>query len=124
MCKIRRGIAYGIAGSIATAIHYFGLYFLHEVLSVNVVTATCLAFILASGFSYVAQSQFVFLKKTEAKNYAKFIVVALIGLLLNACFMTLGVIVIEIDYRSMFLASTLLIPILTYIINKRFVFNG
>ena len=120
-------VKFGIVGVIATAIDFALLIFLTEVFQVNYLVSATIAFSVAVIFNYLASMRFVFTHKEELsrrKEFIIFVVLSVIGLLINNACMWLGVEIFAIDYRITKILATVIVTMWNFITRKIFLDAG
>ena len=120
-------VKFGIVGVIATAIDFALLIFLTEVFQVNYLISATIAFSVAVIFNYLASMRFVFTHKEELsrrKEFIIFVVLSVIGLLINNACMWLGVEIFAIDYRITKILATVIVTMWNFITRKIFLDAG
>lgn len=115
---------FGIVGIGATLTHFCLLTLAVELLGLGPTVATGIAFCLALFVSYFGQSLWVFRKDPNfRRQFPKFTASALFGLLANTGLMFALTQKAGLDYQLSFLLSVFIVPAMTYVINKLWVFN-
>lgn len=120
----RNIVVFGVVGVLATTVHFtigltivgFGLL---RPFSANIV-----AFLTAFMVSYVGHHRFTF-RSSEAHrdSLPKFFFVAVIGLALNQLIVFVMVDTLGLQYYSALIVVVLVVPIMTYLLGKVWVFN-
>ena len=120
-------IKFGVVGAIATAIDFGLLIFLTEVFHINYLISATIAFTVAVIFNYLASMRYVFTHKEELsrrKEFIIFVVLSIIGLLINNACMWLGVELFAIDYRITKIVATAIVVMWNFITRKIFLDAG
>jgi len=120
-------IKFGIVGAIATAIDFGLLIFLTEVFQINYLISATIAFTVAVIFNYLASMRYVFTHKEELsrrKEFIIFVVLSVIGLLINNGCMWLGVELFAVDYRITKIVATAIVVMWNFITRKIFLDAG
>ena len=120
-------IKFGIVGVIATVIDFSLLIFLTEVFHVNYLISATVAFIVAVIFNYLASMRYVFTHReglSRRREFIIFMVLSVIGLLINNACMWLGVELFAIDYRITKILATAIVTMWNFITRKIFLDAG
>lgn len=119
-------LRFGIVGLAATATHYVILRLAVETLAVPPTPANGLAFLCALSVTYLGQSLWVFQERSQhgTAQMLRFTVSILIGLSANMAIMALSVHALGLTYQGGFLLGLFLVPILSFVVNRFWVFNG
>ena len=120
-------IKFGVVGAIATVIDFGLLIFLTEVFHINYLISATVAFTAAVIFNYLASMRYVFTHKEELsrrKEFIIFVVLSVIGLLINNGCMWLGVELFAIDYRITKVVATAIVVMWNFITRKIFLDAG
>ena len=99
------------------------MVFLTEVFGVPYLISTTVGFIVSVIFNYFASMRYVFVHKeglSRQKEFIIFIVLSVIGLILNDVLMWLFVDLITIDYRISKIGVTALVMVYNFITRKIF----
>ena len=116
--------AFGIIGVLATACHFAVLTSLHVGLGMNATVGTVIAFFVSLNLSFFGQRAWVFESQRSIKEEIfRFITVASVGGILNAGIMLMLSDIIGVPYYVSFIVATVLIPALTFVFNKFWVFK-
>lgn len=111
---IAQFMKFGVVGVIAFIIDFGVMVFLTEVFAVPYLISTTIAFTVSVIFNYVASMRYVFVRKDDMSRRREFIIFVLlsvIGLVLNDVFMWLLVDFFFIDYRISKIITTVLVAI-------------
>jgi putative flippase GtrA len=120
---IAQFMKFGVVGVIAFIIDFGVMVFLTEVFGVPYLISTTVAFVVSVIFNYVASMRYVFVRKDDMsrrREFIIFIVLSVIGLILNDIFMWLLVDLIFIDYRISKIITTILVAIWNFVSRKIF----
>ena len=116
-------LKFGVVGGLAFIIDYGILIFLTEVFHINYLISTTISFIVSGIFNYIMSIFWVF-DVDENKNrttvFSVFIILSVIGLLLNDLFMWVFVDGMSIHYLIAKIIATLLVMIYNFITRKLF----
>jgi len=120
---IAQFMKFGVVGVIAFIIDFGVMVFLTEVFAVPYLISTTIAFTVSVIFNYVASMRYVFVRKDDMSRRREFIIFVLlsvIGLVLNDVFMWLLVDFFFIDYRISKIITTVLVAIWNFVSRKIF----
>lgn len=114
---------FGIVGVIAFVIDYGFMVLLTEVFNVPYLISTTISFIISVVFNYFASMRFVFKRKDDMsrrREFIIFIVLSVIGLVINDVFMWLMVDFLYIDYRISKIVVTFIVAVWNFVTRKIF----
>lgn len=114
---------FGIVGVIAFLIDYGFMVALTEFFGVPYLISNTISFTVSVVFNYVASMRYVFERRDDMSRHREFIifvVLSIIGLILNDLFMWLFVSVWFIDYRIAKIIVTVLVAIWNFVTRKIF----
>lgn len=114
---------FGIVGVIAFVIDYGFMIFLTEVFGVPYLISTTVSFIVSVIFNYFASMRFVFKRKDDMsrkREFVIFVVLSVIGLVINDVFMWLMVDFLYIDYRISKIVVTFIVAVWNFVTRKIF----
>ena len=116
---------YAIVGCVGTAIDLGSLYVFVEVLRIHLLLATAMSFILAVINNFVLNKYWTFQNKSSniRKQFIKFLIVSIIGLLLTEVFMVLLVYGLKIWYMASKLITSSLVLMWNFLANKYWTFK-
>jgi putative flippase GtrA len=119
-------IRFGVVGLTATAMHYLTLILMVELLAIPPTLANGLAFLCALFITYLGQSLWVFQERSQHSitQMLRFTVSLGVGLLSNMAIMAVSMHALGLGYQNGFLLSLLLVPVLSFMINRFWVFNS
>lgn len=118
-------LRFGVVGLAATAIHYAILRLAVDTLEIPPSLANGSAFLCAVCVTYLGQSLWVFRRHSQhgAAQMLRFIVSLGFGFFANVAIMALSVHALGLEYQNGFLLSLFLVPVLSFVINRFWVFN-
>lgn len=114
---------FGIVGVMAFVIDYGFMIFLTEVFGVPYLISTTVSFIVSVFFNYFASMRFVFKRKDDMsrkREFIIFVVLSVIGLVINDVFMWLMVDFLYIDYRISKIVVTFIVAVWNFVTRKIF----
>lgn len=114
---------FGIVGVMAFVIDYGFMIFLTEVFGVPYLISTTVSFIVSVIFNYFASMRFVFKRKDDMsrkREFIIFVVLSVIGLVINDVFMWLMVDFLYIDYRISKIVVTFIVAVWNFVTRKIF----
>jgi len=120
---IAQFMKFGIVGVIAFLIDYGLMVALTEFFGVPYLISNTISFTVSVVFNYVASMRYVFERRDDMSRHREFIifvVLSIIGLILNDLFMWLFVSVWLIDYRIAKIIVTVLVAIWNFVTRKTF----
>ncbi|MGN0301923.1 MAG: GtrA family protein [Anaerotardibacter sp.] len=114
---------FGVVGFIAFFIDFGTMVFLTEVFAVPYLISTTIAFIVSVIFNYFASMRFVFKRKdsmSRRREFIIFVLLSVVGLILNDIFMFVFVDFFLIDYRISKIVTTALVMVWNFVSRKVF----
>lgn len=114
---------FGIVGVIAFVIDYGFMVLLTEVFGVPYLISTTVSFIISVIFNYFVSMRFVFKRKDDMsrrREFIIFVVLSIIGLIINDVFMWLMVDFLYIDYRLSKIVVTFIVAVWNFVTRKIF----
>lgn len=120
---IAQFMKFGIVGVIAFLIDYGLMVALTEFFGVPYLISNTISFTVSVVFNYVASMRYVFERRDDMsrrREFTIFVVLSIIGLILNDLFMWLFVSVWFIDYRIAKIIVTVLVAIWNFVTRKIF----
>lgn len=116
-------IKFSFVGVICTLIDYLLLAFLHEIVGVDELISSAISFSVSLVINYFLSMRFVFKSKIESRHreFITFVILSILGLLLNQLLMYIGVRVLNIHYLIFKVVATVVVLIYNYITRKIFI---
>ncbi len=118
-------VRFVLVGGLATFIDFFILIFLVEVLSIHYLFSASFSFIVAGMVNFYLSKKWTFKNKNPeyGKQYAVFVVVGIIGLLLNNLILFYLVEYLDIYYIFGKVISTFIVMFWNFLMNKYMTFR-
>lgn len=118
-------LRFGTVGLAATGIHWIVLSLVVETFGILTSLANGLAFLCAASVTYLGQSLWVFSARSHhnAMQVLRFTLSLAIGFVANVCIMALTIHVLGLPYQAGFLLGIIVVPALSFLINRFWVFN-
>ena len=120
---IEQILKFGIVGFIAFIIDYGLLALLTEVCGINYLMSASLSFIASVAFNYVASMRYVFRHKegmSKTREFTIFVMLSVIGLVINNACMWAGVELCGIHYLITKLVATFIVMVWNFVTRKIF----
>lgn len=120
---IKQILKFGVVGGIAFVIDYVLLYILTEFVGIHYLISSIISFTVSVIFNYILSIKWVFdvKKKQGTKEFIIFIILSVIGLLINSLIMYLMVDILKIHYMISKLVSTFIVMVYNFITRKIFI---
>ncbi len=120
---IKQIIRFSVVGGLAFLIDYSLLYAFTEFLKIHYLISSIISFSVSVIFNYVLSVKWVFdvNKKQDIKEFIKFIIFSVIGLIINSILMYIQVDIMGIHYMIAKLFSTIIVMIYNFITRKIFI---
>lgn len=118
---------FGVVGVIAFIIDYGLLALLTEVFGVNYLVSATISFTVSVIFNYLASMRYVFTHKEDmsrTREFIIFVVLSIIGLLINNFCMWAGVEMLHIHYLITKIGATALVMVWNFVTRKIFLDAG
>lgn len=117
---INQILKFGIVGIIATLIDYLVLILLTEIFGVYYLLSSVISFTVSVIFNYIASMKFVFESKNDnkLKEFIIFVILSIIGLLINTVLMKLFVETFAIHYAISKIFTTVFVMTWNFISRK------
>lgn len=112
---------FGIVGALAFAIDFGVLVLLTELLSLDPVVSATVSFTVSVVFNYLASMRFVFTRRDDlsrSREFVIFIVLSVLGLIINDLIMWAGTAFSDIDYRIIKILATAVVMIWNFVSRK------
>jgi putative flippase GtrA len=116
-------IKYSVVGCISILIYYLSVFVLVELLGKNPLFGTAVSFIIMSYFSFLLNRKFTFGSDFSYQKLLRFLAVSAIGFTLNFLIMYFVVNVLSLHYSIGEVVTTLIIPIINFILNNYWTFS-
>ncbi len=120
---IEQILKFGIVGFIAFIIDYGLLALLTEVCGINYLMSASLSFIASVVFNYAASMRYVFRHKegmSKTREFTIFVMLSVIGLVINNACMWAGVELCGIHYLITKLVATFIVMVWNFVTRKIF----
>ena len=124
---IQQIMKFGIVGVLAFIIDYGLMVALTELVGLAPVASATVSFIVSVVFNYVASMRFVFSHKegmSKQREFVIFVVLSVIGLLINDGLMWAGTELVAIDYRIVKIGATAVVMVWNFVTRKLFLDGG
>lgn len=124
---IAQFMKFGVVGVIAFFIDYGLLVFLTEIFHVDYLISATISFTASVVFNYLASMRYVFTHKegmSRRREFVIFVVLSVIGLIINNTLMWLGVEVLSIQYWITKIPATVVVMLWNFITRKLFLDGG
>lgn len=117
-------VRFAVVGVAATALHFGVLTLLVEAATLPPPVANGAAFLAALCVTYLGQSLWVFRARSRhgPRQMLRFALSLALGLGANVAIMALSVDVLGLSYRGGFVLAVLLVPALSFVVNRFWVF--
>ena len=119
-------IKFGIVGLVAFLIDFGVMVVLTELFNVQPVVSATLSFIVSVFFNYVASMRFVFSHRegmSKQREFVVFVVLSVIGLIINDVLMWAGTEIVQLDYRFVKLFATAVVMVWNFS-SRKVIFEG
>ena len=116
-------IKYSIVGCISVLIYFLSVFVLVELFDKDPIFASTLSFIIMTYISFLLNKKYTFGSDFSYNKLVRFLVVSAIGFTLNFGIMYLVVSILSLHYVIGELLTTLIIPIINFILNNYWTFK-
>ena len=115
-------IKFGIVGVVATVIDFGTLMILTEIMNIDVLVSSAVAFSVSVIANYILSMLFVFKggKNGKVKEFILFVVLSIGGLLINQFIMWLGTEILTVYYLWVKIFACIFVPIYNFVTRKIF----
>ena len=115
-------IKFGIVGIIATVVDFGVLMFLKELVHIDVLVASAVAFLVSVIANYILSMLFVFKgsENGKLKEFIMFVVLSIGGLLINQFIMWIGTEMLTVYYIWVKIFACIFVPIYNFVTRKIF----
>lgn len=120
---LHKFIKYSVVGCLSVLIYYLSVFVLVELLEKNPLFGTSVAFVIMSYFSFILNRKFTFGSDFSYEKLLRFLAVSAIGFTLNFFIMYLVVNVLCLHYVIGEVVTTLVIPVINFILNNYWTFS-
>lgn len=120
-------VRFGIVGAIAFAIDFGVLVLLTEVFGLDPVASATVSFSVSVVFNYLASMRFVFSRRaglSRRREFAVFVALSVLGLLINDALMWAGTAALALDYRLVKIVATAAVMVWNFATRKAFLEGG
>jgi putative flippase GtrA len=114
---------YSVVGCISILIYFLSVFVLVEVFDKNPIFGSAVAFIVMSYFSFLLNRKFTFGSDFSYNKLLRFLAVSAVGFTLNFFIMFMVVNVFSLHYSIGELVTTLVIPIINFLLNNYWTFK-
>lgn len=124
---IAQFMKFGVVGVIAFVIDYGLLVLLTEAFGIDYLVSATISFTVSVVFNYVASMRYVFAHKqglSRRREFVIFVVLSVIGLLINNVCLWAGTDLLGIDYRITKIAVTAIVMVWNFVTRKIFLDAG
>lgn len=117
-------VKYGLVGIVGTASHTLTLYLGVEKFGLNPLLSSSLGFIISVVISFLMNAKWTFNSSHRSKLFfVKYLIVCLIGLGINLTILYFFTYVVFYNYLIGQLIALLVVPIINFVLNKKWAFS-
>ncbi|MDQ1002917.1 putative flippase GtrA [Neobacillus niacini] len=120
---IHKFIKYSVVGCVSILIYYLSVFVLVEILGKSPLFGTAVSFVIMSYFSFLLNRKYTFGSDFSYDKLLRFLVVSAVGFTLNFLIMYLVVTILSLHYSIGEIVTTLVIPIINFILNNYWTFK-
>jgi putative flippase GtrA len=120
---LHKFIKYSVVGCISVLIYFLSVFVLVELFDKDPIFGSTLSFIIMTFFSFLLNKKYTFSSDFSYNQLLRFLVVSAIGFTLNFVIMYLVVNVLSLHYSIGELITTLILPLINFILNNYWTFN-
>ncbi len=120
---IEQILKFGVVGGIAFVIDFGVMVALTELAGLDPVVSATISFVVSVVFNYLASMRFVFARREDmgrGREFAIFVVLSVVGLVINDALMWAGTNLTPIDYRIVKIAATAIVMVWNFVTRKVF----
>lgn len=120
---IEQVMKFGVVGVIAFVIDYGLMVVLTELFGVNYLISATVSFVVSVTFNYFASMRYVFTHKegmSRRREFVIFVVLSVIGLVINDVLMWLGTGLLGISYLITKIFATAVVMVWNFVTRKKF----
>jgi putative flippase GtrA len=118
-----RFIKYSVVGCLSILIYFLSVFVLVELLGKNPILGSALSFVIMTFISFLLNRKFTFGSDFSYQKFLRFLAVSAIGFTLNFFIMYLVVNILSLHYTIGELVTTLIIPIINFVLNNYWTFK-
>lgn len=120
---INQILKFGVVGGIAFLIDYSLLYICTDIFHIHYLISAVIGFTVSVIFNYILSVKWVFdvKQKQGPKEVTIFIILSIVGLIINQICMWLGVDILDIHYMIVKLFATFIVMVYNFVSRKIFV---
>jgi putative flippase GtrA len=120
---LHKFIKYSVVGCISVLIYFLSVFVLVELFDKDPIFGSTLSFIIMTFISFLLNKKYTFGSDFSYNKLLRFLVVSAIGFTLNFVIMYLVVNVLSLHYSIGELITTLILPLINFILNNYWTFN-
>jgi putative flippase GtrA len=120
---LHKFMKYSVVGCVSILIYFLSVFVLVELLEKNPLFGTAVSFVIMSYFSFILNRKFTFGSDFSYDKLLRFLAVSAIGFTLNFLIMYLVVNVLSLHYVIGEVVTTLVIPVINFILNNYWTFS-
>ena len=118
---LKQFLKFVVVGLIAFGIDYGLLVFFTEICGINYLLSATISFIISVIFNYIASMRYIYIRKdtlSKRKEFLIFVVLAIVGLIINNILLYIGVEILKWDYRIMKIVAGVIVALWNFISRK------